>query len=180
MRLITLGEGYSWKKFKGKSVVYLLRWDTKNYVGATDHIEERLRKWNRVLKPSLVKAKILLICPKELRNFYEERAIEVYKSLEYGHNELRWARGSVLGRKVTDLTKNKMSKARLGKPLSKETREKLRKINTGKKLSKEHVEKISKALTGKKFSEKRRQALREAWKIRRKRDYPNSKGPKDD
>lgn len=72
----------------------------------------------------------------------------------------------IAGRKHTDETKKKMSKAWKTRTVSEETKLKISKAHKGKRLSEEVKKKISESLKGQVFTKKRRQRISEGQKGR--------------
>lgn len=188
VRLEDLNSSLSWaSKLRNQSVVYLLRWESKNYIGSSVNLSSRLYWWRANLKGVPTKVKVLLICSKEMRHFYEARAIGTFRTARIGHNKTADGKaGAVIGHQVSSSTRTKISKANSGKKRSNEVKLKMRAAKLGVKQSPAHVKarsagllghvvteetrgKISKSNKGRPKSESHRLALAEAWKIRRMR-----------
>jgi group I intron endonuclease len=111
----------------------------------------------------------------EEANYWEEYYIEQYNSTDkkYGYN-ISFGGNN---KKLSEETKEKISKANMGHLVSEETREKISIANKGRKsfrkgisLSEEHRENISKSKKNKKFSDEHKKHLSESHKTK---DYIN-------
>ena len=139
----------------------------RTYIGSSENVKDRLTRHKRLLAhgkhhsrklqkdydlygAKAFKAKILLICRKEDLLFFEQRAIRVFNSVNVGYNVAEIAGAPMRGRKHTDETKKKMSKA-----------------SKGKKKSPEHAKHIGDVQRGKPLSPEHREKIKEAWKVRR-------------
>lgn len=150
--------------------IYLIKnlYNNKVYIGQSKHIDQINNYYGsgilikRIIKKygiSYLKKIIIGFCnsKKEL-NEAEIICIDFYQSNDkrYGYNLTKGGEGTN-GTKLSDITKQKMSKSRTGnknpmygKHRSEETKEKLRKANLGKHHSKETKLKLSKIFKGKK------------------------------
>ena len=96
---------------------------------------------------------ILLYCSKKDLLFYEQRFLDAYwDGGKQCYNVCKTA-GSVLGYKMSEETKQKISLANKGRVKSKEHRDKLSKAKLGQPCSQEAKEKLAKAHTGKTLSD---------------------------
>lgn len=89
------------------------------------------------------------------------------------NNKMYGTIGPNRGKKLSDVTRLKMSKSKIGTKLSNETREKLSKINTGKKLKLDTLNKLKEKLSGKnnpmygkKHNDETRKKMSESAKLR--------------
>ena len=149
--------------------------NSKIYIGQTwVSLKERFRK-HKYNYSSCVKLKraiakygydnfkieLITICAtQKAADYWENYFIQRYDSIINGYNIL--VGGKTSGRKDIKLsqeTKNKLSKAAMGRKHSKETKLKLSKVNKGKIFSIEHREKISNAKIGKTFSKEHKDKL---------------------
>lgn len=183
-----------------QSGIYQIRntLNDKRYIGSAVDLKDRFRghikglrnnrhhskhlqyAWNKYGSDAF-KFEVLLYCAKHDLLFYEQRAINVYKSFSrrYGYNIFPTA-GSSLGHQCYDSTRRKISLANKGKVRSEEVRHNMsvsRKghvgWNKGKVWTQESRQKLSKALTGRLFSEETRRKLSESNKGRGLGSHPS-------
>ena len=141
----------------------------KRYIGSSVNIGQRIaehktklknnKHFNRYLQNAWFKYgennfvfNILLSCKKKDLIFYEQRAIDVYKTSNGGGYNLRPLAQSNRGLVVSEKTRQKLREAHKGTKgfhHSKETKCKLSDVNKGKKHSKETRLKMSESLKGK-------------------------------
>ncbi|AGE48815.1 GIY-YIG catalytic domain-containing endonuclease [Paramecium bursaria Chlorella virus AP110A] len=97
--------------------------------------------------------------PDEDLNFYEEMLVALLGTLAPGGYNLKEGGGNG---KMSEESKQKMSKAHIGKTLSDEHKQKLSEALVGKKCTNETKQKLSKAHRGKTLSEETKQKMSEA------------------
>ena len=159
------------------SGVYIISYNNKNYVGSSSNLKKRIREHFSCLKRNthpnsrLQRAfnkygieafsyKIVSICPPEYLIKLEQWFIDNTKNT-VNLNPFAY---SSKGRVVKKSTRKKISKALIGKIVSDKTRQLLSDIKLGKPQpkSKETKEKMSKAKKGIVFSKEHKQKLKEA------------------
>ena len=159
------------------SGVYIISYNNKNYVGSSSNLKKRIREHFSCLKRNthpnsrLQRAfnkygieafsyKIVSICPPEYLIKLEQWFIDNTKNT-VNLNPFAY---SSKGRVVKKCTRKKISKALIGKIVSDKTRQLLSDIKLGKPQpkSKETKEKMSKAKKGIVFSKEHKQKLKEA------------------
>jgi len=71
--------------FKGKTVIYMVEWEGKAYIGSSRVIADRLRHYKRYRPDSLFR--VLIVCTETDRGYYEAQCVRVYDTFNTGHNQ---------------------------------------------------------------------------------------------
>lgn len=154
------------KCYVGSANSFIKRFNEhKRDLRKNEHHNAKLqRAWNKHGAENFEFNKII-ICSKENLLMYEQRAIDIYDTVNNGYNILPTA-GSTIGMIHSSETKLKMSESAKGRIISIEQREKIGNASRGRIASNESRAKISAALKGVKKTEQARLNMIEAHKKR--------------